>query len=232
MTLRRIALGFATFLCACFTGHGESLEPPSDLEEAPLTFRMYDFAGLDSEALETASEQTSALFRRAGVPIGWVLCRTNAHPQAPPCPFTSDPTVLAMRILAVPIPPFGADRHTIFGFAFPPGRNGFGNAAGVFWNRIREAAVNKKLNPASLLAAIVAHEAGHLLLGERSHFTVGIMKASWDDAEMRQIGQNALAFWPGQKDALHRAVRHRLETARSRSRPPTLAKAGGPRMGN
>ena len=212
--LRRIAICIATLLLACYTGHGEVRPPDSGKADASLTLRVYDFAGLDSGALQLASEEAKRIFQHVGIETAWVRCRTNFDaPDAPSCPPTRDPTVLAMRILAVPLPMVGLDSHFIFGFAFPPGPNGFANTASLFWSRIEELSGQQNLNPGRLLAAILVHEAGHLLLGKGSHYPVGVMKAVWTEAEMQLISRSSLAFWPKQEAKLHDAVEQRMIAA-------------------
>jgi hypothetical protein len=223
-SLRRVAVFVATLLCVCFTGHGEPRAPIAPDPGAALTIRVFDYAGLKTGDLDMATQEAAAILLRAGVPTAWLPCRTN-HPSsnAPVCAPTADPTALAMRILAIAVPVEGFEGHAIFGFAFPPGRNGFANAASIFWSRVEDLAAMTKVRPARLLAAILAHEIGHLLLGENSHYPVGLMKAVWDEPEVRQISQNSLAFWAGQHRTLRDAVEKRAVAAGLHRPPANLA---------
>ncbi len=211
----------ATLLCICCTGHSEDrLAVPADA----LTFRVFNYAGVNAGALRTASEEAAALFLRAGVPTVWNPCRTNREgSDEPVCKSTHDPTVLTMRILAAALPMSNLRSHSIFGFAFPRGRSGFASMACVFWDRVQELAESKNVNAARLLAVILVHEAGHLLLGENSHYPAGVMKAVWDGKEVYQASRNSLSFWPAQQDALRDAVRGRMRSARDRRNRIELA---------
>jgi hypothetical protein len=165
---------------------------------------------LDNEVIELASSNAAAMFKQVGIRTAWVPCGTN-HPAsiAPPCEANPDPTVIAMRILSVPLPMQHSHSYAVFGFTFPAGPSGFASTANVFWSRVRDLSDAYGVHPGRLLAAIIAHEAGHLLLGENSHYPVGIMKAVWDDAEVRRIAQNSLFFSSGQTNALQKGVRER-----------------------
>lgn len=225
---RRVILIVATFLCAFSSGHGQA---PEGRPTGPLTVLVFDYAGLDAKSLASTAEQAAALFRRVNVFIVWEQCRTELQPQAQPCALVADPSVLALRILPATLPPFDRDGGETFGFAFPPRTNGFANVAAVFWNRVRNQAESKKMEPATLLAAVIAHEAGHLLLGPNSHFTVGLMKGVWDDHELRLLAQRSLGFWSGQGKDLRAAVVARIDAARPSGPPMTLASGKWPWVG-
>jgi hypothetical protein len=49
---------------------------------------------------------------------------------------------------------------------------------------VRETAVSYTRHPGTLLGTVIAHEIGHLLLPERGHSTVGLMRA---DVELRSL---------------------------------------------
>ena len=225
---RRVVLGIAILLCMFSTGHGQASEPEAS---APITVRVFDYAGLDADALAAASEQAAALFRRVSVSTVWEQCRTNLHPEARPCTLALDPAVLAVRILPTAIPPFDREARHIFGFAFPPRANGFANVAAVFWDRVNELAESKKVSPATLLAAVTAHEAGHLLLGPNSHFPIGLMKALWDDAEIRMLSQSSLGFSERQGKDCREAIAARIAASRPVPPPMTLASGKWPWVG-
>jgi hypothetical protein len=44
------------------------------------------------------------------------------------------------------------------------------------------------------MGAIIAHEIGHLLLGSNAHAAIGIMRAHWQDAELRMLSKGELLF--------------------------------------
>ncbi|MCB1022069.1 MAG: hypothetical protein KDC27_19210, partial [Acidobacteria bacterium] len=132
--VRRIAMAGALLLCLFSTGHGEAAQPVSDAGDPQLTLRLFDYAGLERELLERASQQASAIFGRAGIATEWRLCRTQQTTGAA-CPPTPDPTTVSLRILASSLELPGMDAHSTYGVTFTP-KHGFASMASVFWNRV------------------------------------------------------------------------------------------------
>jgi hypothetical protein len=63
-----------------------------------------------------------------------------------------------------------------------------------------------RVNLASLLGDVAAHEIGHLLLGTNSHAENGIMRARWESEELGSIGTGTLFF----SEAESRQMRSKL----------------------
>ena len=45
-----------------------------------------------------------------------------------------------------------------------------------------------------ILGAILAHEIGHLLIAGNNHSNIGILRARWDDQDLRLIAQGRIMF--------------------------------------
>jgi hypothetical protein len=45
-----------------------------------------------------------------------------------------------------------------------------------------------------MLGAVMAHELGHLLLGEHSHSSEGLMQAHWSTEQLKNMGMGNLLF--------------------------------------
>ena len=74
----------------------------------------------------------------------------------------------------------------------------------IFYQRALDLARTGYVHEQEILAAAMAHEIGHLLLGSNSHSSTGIMRAKWnrDELELARLGR--LLFTPEQS-ALIRA---------------------------
>jgi hypothetical protein len=86
---------------------------------------------------------------------------------------------------------------------------GFGN--------IQRLAVASRISESQILAAVIAHELGHLLLGP-AHTETGLMHGNWDVHDLCRLEQRQLKFDPDQCQRIHVAV-----LARSPKAPILLA---------
>jgi hypothetical protein len=102
------------------------------------------------------------------------------------------------------------NRLDVLGTAYPDEQVA-GYFAYVFYDRIQELAQRRRLGHA-LLADVMAHEIGHLLLGSTSHSASGIMCAHWNYEELRKVSEGAMSFIPSQS----RIMRDRLRAHQGR----------------
>jgi hypothetical protein len=72
--------------------------------------------------------------------------------------------------------------------------DGSGCYANLFYQRVEEMHERSRVNLASLLGDVAAHEIGHLLLGTNSHAANGIMRARWESEELGSISMGTLFF--------------------------------------
>ena len=104
------------------------------------------------------------------------------------------PTTLVVRIL----PRSRAERFKqlpfALGFAQLDDSGGFGYYANVFYHRVEELSGTQTCSRAVVLGHVIAHEMGHLLLGEGGHSGTGLMTANWDRAGLERINQRAFIF--------------------------------------
>lgn len=188
-------------------------EPPAE----PLTVRLYNYAGIEVALLEEAASLAQEIYSLAGVETVWIRCRVSLDEPVydPSCTETPGPDVIRMRIMDETPDHIAGVNHVAFGFALPArGKGKFGTAASVFWDRISETAARSKVTDAALLAAVMAHEAGHLLLGFNGHSQQGLMAARWDEAQMTKISHGGMRFIGKQKKIAAASVRERLAANR------------------
>ena len=101
----------------------------------------------------------------------------------------------------------------IFGTAFIPTNEGFGVLANVYAGRARKLADRRESEV--ILGWIIAHELGHLLLGEHGHSAAGIMHGRWRAQGLKPARQAVMLFLPGEGKRIRMQVRARAAAAGS-----------------
>ena len=166
-----LALGWLRPLCA--------ETPESGLK---LAVRTYNYAAVPSHFLIEAEQHAAEIFHRAGIELTWIDCPVSRSEieKFPTCtPITGDRAV-TLKI----IPETMAKR-----FGLPPSNRGVtfhGHASYVFYHRVQELSNHAGLSESVVLAHIIAHELGHLLLGEGAHADQGIMMEDLHVNDFRQ----------------------------------------------
>jgi hypothetical protein len=184
--------------------------PPTIASLSPeVTISVHDYADVPTPLLAAAENQAREIFRRAGLETIWLNCSPKREKFEPGSCYFSDPTHLTLKISAHGRNAQVRDRTDVLGTAYP-NEKGTGYLAYVFYNRIQELAQRRSLGHA-LLADVMAHEIGHLLLGSTSHSVSGIMCGHWDHEELRRVAEGTMLFIPVQS----RVMRDRLRVRQS-----------------
>ena len=69
-----------------------------------------------------------------------------------------------------------------------------GATARIFFNQVEDFARTSPIDVSTLLAYVIAHEIGHLLLPRMPHSATGLMKAEWDKTLVREATAGSLTF--------------------------------------
>ena len=70
--------------------------------------------------------------------------------------------------------------------------------ARIFFKEVKDFAYAWHADISTLLAHVMAHEIGHLLLPYMPHSATGLMKAEWDKALVREAAAGSLTFTDAQ----------------------------------
>ncbi len=191
---------FREMLCAgailAFQLEGQAAtKPAGNVQEGlRITVLSYNYAPVDEAVMQKAKEQVARIFRQAGVEVAWAACPTREGTLAeyPSCIGFHDPTHYSLHILS----------HTRRELKEAvPGEALLGpRLVNVFWDRALEYAGKHHVPPSDMLAAVICHEIGHLLLGPNSHAPLGIMVARWNPRALIYISQGGLGFTLEQKE--------------------------------
>ena len=218
--MTKTTLFFASIALTIPSLHAAQPAPIIDAPEtaaSALTVRIYNYAGVEAALVREAAALAHETYQRSGIETRWSLCEVPGVEieGAEQCGGFQSPDTIMMRIVAEAPANQEGVHHVVFGFALPK-KDGFGSLASVFWARIAETAEKTKVTPAQLLSVVMAHEAGHLLLGFNSHAGNGLMSGRWDDERFTKISQGALSFIGKQKKRVQTGAEARLRAAAGR----------------
>jgi hypothetical protein len=165
-----------------------------------LEVSVYNHAGVAASILAPAAELAISVFDRAGTTLVWSDC------PGPACPDSFGANSLAVKIIR---------RENRSGMNWPNGACGVALASAdsgfyAFVDYDCVAAWGTPAETSSILGHAVAHEIGHLLLGDRSHSAAGVMKKRWGVAEKTLMQQRLLSFGPEETVRIRDALRRRL----------------------
>jgi hypothetical protein len=158
-----------------------NLSGPANAEANTLLVSIQQRTAVDSAVLARATQGVTRIYALAGVTITWQASRS-----------TRDAAVLKMSLVLVSddVAERTGATSTVMGVAPASG----GRVAYVFYDRIRSLARQRKLELSIVLAHVISHEIGHLLLPSASHSTVGLMRANWTKADARNAERGSLLF--------------------------------------
>jgi hypothetical protein len=172
---------------------------PECLErDLAVTVQIHDYEHLAGDRLSRASEIVSRLYAKIGVRIEWLgvlqqdtrRVRSTIDEKAPRVPIAQ----LTVIVLTPKMAARGRVPDGILGYAAVPPEGGMGRIAYVIYDRVRQIAAEARTNEIDLLAFVIAHETGHLLLGRGSRSATGVMKCLWDRRKIQQLDTLKLGF--------------------------------------
>ena len=159
-----------------------------------LNILLLNYSSAPAEVLVKASAETSRIFARSGIDLTWTYCPPRRSPDSDPaCDSEASPGEIRVRLLGPHVN--HAFQDAVFGFAIAP------TFATVYYDSAQLLVQTESDSESYLpvvLGGLMAHEIGHLLLGETGHTVSGIMQAGWDIRQIQQLMKGALQFSPEQ----------------------------------
>lgn len=133
----------------------------SDASKLPhVCVQVLNDAAVQSSIVRAGLEECSRIFRRAGVVIDWTL---------DPASESHDFVVVITKAVSPE-----ASRNAV-GYICS---DSSGASAVVIWPRA-VALVTRRTFPFEILGRVMAHELGHLMIGQPHHSAFGVMRPSW-----------------------------------------------------
>lgn len=174
--------------CVCTTAvllavHLDAASETSSLASPPaatVTLRAYNTYGVPLSELRTAYRTVQTMLANVAITTVWRNCRIvgrRSADEADPCTDRVGVNELIIRVV-------GGNRSELeagapLGYSAIDGRLRNGTLATIFADRVRAVANALYIDRGTLFGRTVAHEVGHLLLGENRHDSSGLMRAYW-----------------------------------------------------
>jgi hypothetical protein len=185
---------------------------PVSAQTPALYVQVYDYAGLSPVAVHEFVARAQEILARSGVSLEMDICSSNGDPCES---HTGGSRQLTIRVVTDAAKSLKNVRLEKLGMSVA-GHNG-GTYATVFLKAAEEKASDENIPRGIVLAYATAHEIGHLLLGDQAHTSRGLMKATWNSEDFREMAQDNLHFSPEQARELisHYGTARQVEAARN-----------------
>jgi hypothetical protein len=192
------------------------ISAPGFPSTAYINVKILNKAEAPPEVIADAPQIVSRIFSVARIEIRWQECPVAGGQASEHAECRDSPAVIGVVINADASSRWAARKA--LGVSLPS--VGAGNRAGVFYSRIERAAYERTVSlgasVAEVLAYVMAHEIGHLLLNSKMHSNEGIMRADWTLVEFGAMRNGKLFFPAAEAGAMRRAVLKRNRLAEHR----------------
>jgi len=199
MQVASVILGGAMDL----TGMSAMASQGSKEDKVAITMHVYNYARIPAWRLARTQKRVADFFLSAGIQVRWAghpLTSTNEPDPAGPI---WNPGDLGLKIVSSFPKKAEGFRDSVFGFAA-------GTQVTIINDRTEEIAEVAEATYPEILAIVIAHELGHVLLGPNSHSDNGIMRPRFQADDFRQAQCKSLAFTPQQAEQMRHAIVMRI----------------------
>jgi predicted Zn-dependent protease len=150
--------------------------------QTPITARVCDQIQIPAGKLARAENEAARILRTAGISVRWSDCNAPSYTSGA---IWTTPVLRVQNLKAAK-----TGHHEIMGRAFIEGRR-----ADVYYDEVQRFAhdFNHDRDVPTILAYVIVHELGHLLLGPE-HSGNGVMEATWSLREVELMVRHELRF--------------------------------------
>lgn len=192
-------------------------------DRVPMTLRVYDYTHEDHSALLGAEGEATRILAQAGVSARWTDCPTSPTKlnNLTNCQQPWQVNDYILEIIPEPMAALLGKSEDALG-STPACGTAPHCTAYVFYDRVRGMATGTTAAATVLLGRAMAHEIGHLLLGENSHSSTGIMRAAWSARELRLNAGPAMLFTREQSLQMKTRLAERLQFSEAQAKATGL----------
>jgi len=159
-------------------------------EPARLSVRViiHDTASVPVDSLETARNQTTVTFAKAGIDLSWSSAGT--------CRAEDDGRFCIQVLLRPRNPQSAPGTRRIMGIALAA--DPLRAVLSLYFDAVTDVARRYGSSRGDVLGLALSHEMGHVLLPPPSHSNAGIMQASWEGDDLRHVLAGDASFTDAQ----------------------------------
>ena|SRR5687767_7429997 len=180
----------------------------------PVIAQVHDYAHVQSAQLLRSIELVERIYGKIGVRLEWLDTVQQPVRRAPSIEVDITPPAripqLTVIIVTGEMALRGGIADGILGYAAVPSDGGMGRIAYVIYERVQQVAREGRRDESDLLAFVVAHETGHLLLGRGVRSPVGLMKCHWERRDMQSLNAQTLKFSESHALRIRTALQSRM----------------------
>ena len=151
-----------------------SIADAAETDPMTIDLQMKSEARVPASVLEESRDAVTRIFANAGIAVRWT-------DTAPRFTVTIVPQVLG----------YATATSQVMGVAH---RTPAGSSVQVFFKQVQDFARTYHVDLSTLVAYVIAHEVGHLLLPATPHSRTGLMQAEWHRAVVRDAARGSLTF--------------------------------------
>jgi DNA-binding PadR family transcriptional regulator len=194
-------------------GRPTASEGAAQLRPSRLTIIVSPIIHVSAQELRQMSIDVNRLFGSAGITIDWLF----EPPLSTPPSFSSIGSISGFVIhatLALSLsnrPAVGRDEIVLGITRSSDTRTG---DIVLFYDHIAESASQTQKDVSGILALVLAHEIGHVLLPSPAHADAGIMQAPWDRQSLDRAADRGLLFTASQGELMRKRLVLCCEIAR------------------
>ena len=181
MQNRKGSLRAAAVFTCLVVGTAVQLSAAEATDARQFGVRLINQANVPADVMSRAQADASRIYAALGVEIVWIV---NAN----------DPLPTAPKVTLVVVPKsMSVSTRFALGTAIA-NRTSAGRRAYAFLDKVTWFAGGTGQSLSAVLGHVIAHELGHLLIGNNSHALTGIMRSKWTQSEITLLAAGNLTF--------------------------------------
>jgi hypothetical protein len=188
----------------CATGpqtdaNGTQAEP-KESSKLRIIVRVYLYAFVSPHIIARAEDYAGYVLGKAGVEGAWSDCGpSRASHKNVTCEGDTGSPTFTLRFVSELVSVIPGTTEDTLGYSV-------GYIATVNYPKAQNLAARGDADIDVILGCAIAHEIGHLLLGQNSHSAFGIMKSRWSLDDLQLARKRGLRFTPEQAERIHGQV--------------------------